>query len=254
MLLAGGRILVAGGVHRLGHRIALHLAERGAALCVTSRSDGPDAVEAVARLQRAGAAAARFVPGDVRRRDGAAAMIRDAVAALGGLDAVVYTISGPFVPTPPQELDEAAWQASFDAIAKGFFFTACAARNHFVTVAGALEGWRETGVIVALTDVLGVQPWAAFAAHGAAKAAEIHLVRELARAWGTDGVRVCGVAPGPVDLADDPRREASLRTAQLAAIPRLAAADDIAAGVRFCLETESVTGINLSVDNGLLLR
>jgi NAD(P)-dependent dehydrogenase (short-subunit alcohol dehydrogenase family) len=254
MRVEGARILVAGGVHRLGRHIALHLAQHGAALCVTSRGDGPDAVKAVAQLQQAGAAAARFVAADVHGQAGAAAMVRDAVTALGGLDAVVYTVSGPFVPTPPQELDEAAWQASFDAIAKGFFFTACAARNHFVSAAQAAESWHETGVIVALTDVLGVQPWAAFAAHGAAKAAEIHLVRELARAWGPDGVRVCGVAPGPVDLADDPRREASLRTAQLAALPRLVAGDDIAAGIRFCLETQGVTGINLSVDNGLLLR
>lgn len=253
MNVPGARILVAGGVHRLGRRVALNLAGHGARLCVSSRRGGADADAALAALTVAGATAAHFVAADVRGPGGAGALVRDAAALLGGLDALIYTISGPFAPHKPEEIDEAAWHASFDAIAKGFFFAACAAHEEFVR-GGDGEEQGETGVIVAITDALGIQPWAAFAAHGAAKAAQIHLVRELARAWAPEGVRVCGIAPGPVDLEDDPRREASLRTAALAAAPRLVAADDIGTAVRFCLETASVTGVNLPVDNGMLLR
>jgi NAD(P)-dependent dehydrogenase (short-subunit alcohol dehydrogenase family) len=108
-------------------------------------------------------------------------------------------------------------------------------------------------VIVALTDYLGLQPWAAFAAHGAAKAAQIHLVKELARAWAAEGVRVCGVAPGPVDLEDDEHRAATLRAAANVPSERLVAAADIGAAVRFCLETGGVTGVNVVVDNGSLV-
>ena len=60
---------------------------------------------------------------------------------------------------------------------------------------------------------VGAAPSAAFAGHGAAKAAQIALVGSLAKAWAGDGVRVCGVAPGPVDLPDDPRRAATLGAA-----------------------------------------
>src|SRR5674476_1379616 len=83
------------------------------------------------------------------------------------------------------------------------------------------------GVIVAITDYLGLQPWTVFAAPCAAKAAQIHLVKELARAWAPDGVRVCGVAPGPVDLEDDEHRAATLRAAARVAAERLVTPADV---------------------------
>ena len=53
------------------------------------------------------------------------------------------------------------------------------------------------GVIVAITDVAGLQAWPMFAAHGAAKAALIHLVKTLALAWGRDGHAACAASlPG----------------------------------------------------------
>jgi NAD(P)-dependent dehydrogenase (short-subunit alcohol dehydrogenase family) len=247
MKTAGARILVVGGVHRLGRALALDLAAHGAAVCVSSRAAGAEADAQVAALLAAGAPAAAAVAGDVRWPTAAESLVADAVAALGGLDGLVYAASGPFVPTPPELLDETSWDASLDTIAKGFFFTAVAARRSF----SAATATR--GVIVAVTDYLGLQPWAAFAAHGAAKAAQIHLVKELARAWTADGVRVCGVAPGPVDLKDDEHRAATLRAAAKVASERLVAAADVGAAVRFCLETDGVTGVNVVVDNGSLV-
>lgn len=244
MKIGGARILVVGGVHRLGRALAVDLAAHHAAVGVSSRAVGDEADAQVAALRAAGAPAAAAIAGDARRPEGAARLVADAVDALGGLDALVYAASGPFVPTPPQEISEASWDASLDIIAKGFFFTACAAH----------ERLGPGGAVVAITDYLGVRPWATFAAHGAAKAAEIHLVKELARAWATDGIRVCGVAPGPVDLEDDEHRAATLRAAARVAAERLVAPADVGAAVRFCLETESVTGINLAVDHGSLVR
>jgi NAD(P)-dependent dehydrogenase (short-subunit alcohol dehydrogenase family) len=239
----GARVLVVGGVRRLGAALALDLGAHGAAVVVSTRAAGEAAQAQVAALRAAGAPAAAAVAGDTRTPGGAARLVTAADEALGGLDALVYAASGPFVPSPPQDIDEKAWDASFDVIAKGFFFTACAARARFAP----------GGVIVALTDYLGLQPWAAFAAHGAAKAAEIHLVKELARAWAPDGLRVCGVAPGPVDLDDDEHRAATLRAASKVAAERLVSPADIGAAVRFCLETDGVTGVNVAVDNGSLV-
>jgi NAD(P)-dependent dehydrogenase (short-subunit alcohol dehydrogenase family) len=243
----GARILVVGGVHRLGRVLALDLAAHGAAVCVSSRSAGEDALAQVDALRAAGAPTAAAVAGDVRRPTSTGGLVAAATEALGGLDALLYAASGPFVPTPPEHLDETSWDASLDTIAKGFFFAALAARERFLT-RGATGS-----VIVAVTDCLGLQPWAAFAAHGAAKAAQIHLVKELARAWSKDGMRVCGVAPGPVDIEDDEHREATLRAAAKGASQRLVAPTDVGAAVRFCLETDAVTGVNVVVDNGALV-
>ena len=244
MNVAGARILVVGGVRRLGHALALDLAAHGAAVCVSSRALGAEADAQVAALRVAGAASATAVAGNVSTAHGAGALVAEAATALGGLDALVFAASGPFMPTRPEEIAEASWDASLDTIAKGFFYSAAAAHEAFAGGGGA---------IVALTDYLGLQPSAAFAAHGAAKAAQIHLVKELARAWAKDGVRVCGVAPGPVDLADDLHRAATLRAAARGEWERLVSPAAVGAAVRFCLETDGVTGANVVVDNGSLL-
>ena len=186
----------------------------------------------------------------MREPDGARRLVADGAAALGGLDAVVYAVSGAFSPRRPEQLSEDEWDTSLDTIAKGFFFTASAAHAELAT---GRDPKGPSGVIVALTDTMGIAPWPNFAAHCAAKAAQIHLVKTLAAAWAADRVRVCGVAPGPVDLADDEHREASRRAAEKVAHGRLVDAADIGAAVRFCLETEAVTGVNLIVDNGALL-
>jgi NAD(P)-dependent dehydrogenase (short-subunit alcohol dehydrogenase family) len=241
--VAGARVLVVGGVRRLGRAVALDLAKHGAELAVSTRARAREADAQVEALSAAGAPAAHAVEGDVRDAAGAARLVGAGADALGGLDALVFAASGPFVPRQPQEIDESAWDASLDIIAKGFFFSACAAHERFST----------GGAIVALTDYLGLQPWAPFAAHSAAKAAQIHLVKILARAWAPDSVRVNGVAPGPVDLDDDEHREATLRAASRIGSERLVAAEDIGAAVRFCLSTDGLTGVNIAVDNGSLV-
>lgn len=243
MKLAGARLAVVGGVRRLGRAVALDLAAHGAQVAVSTRAREREADEQVQALLAAGAPAAHLVEGDVSDAAGAAALVAAATERLGGLDGLVFAASGPFVPRQPQQIDEAAWDGSLDTIAKGFFFSAVAAHERLTT----------GGAVVALTDYLGLQPWATFAAHSAAKAAQIHLVKILARAWAPDFVRVCGVAPGPVDLDDDEHRDATLRAAARVAAERLVRPADIGAAVRFCLETEGVTGVNVVVDNGSLV-
>ena len=263
MNIAGSRILVVGGTRRLGRLLALDLAAHGADVAISSRTGGEAAAQACADIAALGRRAVA-VTGDLTAQDSAMAIVDQAADALGGLDALVFAASGPFVAQQPEAIDQAAWDASLDTIAGGFFFTATAAYRHFVgpapdkSAAGEADGPAAgatpgRGVIVALTDTLGVRPQAAFAAHAAAKAAQITLVQALAKAWGAQGVRVCGVAPGPVELPDEPRREALQRAADRTVLGRPAQPDEIAAAIRFCLENDYLTGQNLAVDGGTLL-
>lgn len=252
MNVDGMRCLVAGGSRGLGAALALDLAEHGADVALSYLSSVQSAHETCARVRSAGRRCLAL-QADLAEPAGARDLIQRAGEELGGLDALVYAASGPFVPARPEELDEAAWAASFDTIAAGFFFAAQAAYRLFVAGSAASSGVTR-GVIVAITDVGGIAPWAAFAAHCAAKAAQIATVKALAKAWGPDGVRVCGVAPGPLDTPDDKRREASVRAAGRTVAGRLQRPDEVAAAVRFCLENDYVTGQNLIADGGYLLR
>ena len=259
-----------GGARRLGRTIALDLARHGADVAVSSRAATAEAAATCAEIRALGRRGAA-VTGDVATPTGAAALVEAAAAALDGLEALVYTASGPFRPAPPQDIDPRDWQVSFDVVTRGFFVAACAARARFAggasdappnaDFAPNTDSAQEVGpappairgVIVALTDVLGSVPSGAFAAHGAAKAAQIMLVASLAKAWAGDGVRVCGIAPGPVDLPDDPRREATLRAAAQSPGGRPVAPAEIARAVRFVIACDALTGVNLPVDGGWLL-
>jgi NAD(P)-dependent dehydrogenase (short-subunit alcohol dehydrogenase family) len=236
----GSRILVAGGAHRVGRALALDLAAAGADVFVSYHSSAGPAEQTRADIEalgrRSGVVRADAAdPADMR------AMVDAAAAAFGGLDVYVHCPSGGFEPRDAGDVDEELWDAAMDSTAKGFMFAAQAA-HELLTAAGG-------GVIVAITDVAGIQPWARFAPHGAAKAAQIHLLKCLALAWGRDGVRVCGVAPGPVlmpeGIAGDPDETA---------LGRLGDPVDVAQAVRYCIEAGFVTGQNIVVDGGRLLR
>lgn len=234
-------MLVAGGAHRVGRAIALHLAGAGADVAISYHTSAEAAEATRAEIQTLGRRTIA-IRADAGSPGQMAAMVDAAAETFGGLDAYVHCPSGGFEPRPAAEISEPLWDAAVDSTAKGFLFASQAAYRHMTAAGG--------GVIVALTDVAGIQPWRLFAAHGAAKAAQIHLVKTLALAWGRDGVRVCGVAPGPVLLPDGGERGKTEETA----LGRNGAPSDVAAAVEFCLVSPFLTGQNVIVDGGRLLR
>jgi NAD(P)-dependent dehydrogenase (short-subunit alcohol dehydrogenase family) len=238
--LDGSRSLVVGGAHRLGKAIALDLAAAGADVAISYRSSAHAAESTRAEITALGVRSAAFaaeagIPAQM------AALIDSAVAELGGLDVVVYCPSGGFEPVAAADVSEELWDAALDSTAKGFMFAAQAAHRHMAAAGG--------GVIVAITDVAGMQPWPLFGPHGAAKAAQVHLVKSFALAWGRDGVRVCGVAPGPV-LLPGGERGATEETV----LGTIGEPADVCRAVRFCVESGFVTGTNVVVDGGRMLR
>jgi len=234
------RVLVAGGAHRVGRAIALDLAEAGASVAISYHSAQSAAMQTHHDITALGRETA-VVRADVTDPTLAAQMVEKACEALGGLDVYVHCPSGGFRPRKPADVDERLWDEALDTTAKGFFFAAQTAHR--------LMSERDGGVVVAITDVAGLQPWPAFAPHGAAKAAMIYLVKTLALAWGRDGVRVCGVAPGPVLMPDGVAGDS-----EETALGRLGSPQDVCQAVRFAIEAEFVTGQNIISDGGRLLR
>lgn len=214
-------------------------------------------------------------------------MVRTAARELGDLDLVVYAASGPFDPTPPEDLDEAVWDASMNVIARGLLFCAQAARGVFlqrdcaqhhgaaqgegdirdhVAAPGRSDGMPDhggahggggvpagvqdgrpalrRGTVVALTDIVEGDLWPRLTPHFAAKTAQIMTIRLLAAAWRDEGVAVCGVAPGPVDLPDDERRDATERAARRLGYPRLLRPAEVAAMVLRCTREPGLNGGN----------
>jgi pteridine reductase len=238
--LNGQRILVAGGSHRVGKVIAKELAEGGADVVISYYSSAEAAAATASEIEALGRRSGAFhanaaVPSEM------SALVDWAVDTLGGLDVYVHCPSGGFEPTPAVDIDEALWDVAMDSTAKGFMFAAQAMHRHMTSRPGG-------GVLIAITDVAGIQPWPKFAAHCAAKAALIQLMKCLAVDWGADNIRVCGIAPGPV-LMPEGVRGAGEETV----LGRMGTPQDVAQAVQYCIEADFVTGQNLIVDGGRML-
>jgi pteridine reductase len=240
--LDASRALVIGGGRRLGRAIALGLAEHGADVAVTSRAAGADAEETAAAIRAFGRRSAALAC-DVRSVDEIGGAVAGAAEALGGLDVLVYAAAGGFRAARPEDVDAALFDEAVGTILRGGFFAAQAAHAQMG------EGG---GVIVFITDVAALQAWPSFAPHSVAKAGLVHLTKVLAKAWAPQ-VRVCGVAPGTVLAEADSDPGSVARAASAAALGRVGLPDDIAGAVRYLVEAEYVTGIQLIVDGGRLL-
>jgi NAD(P)-dependent dehydrogenase (short-subunit alcohol dehydrogenase family) len=188
----------------------------------------------------------RAFTGDARRLDDVRIALDAADAEFGppdvAIDVVGETRWGRTI-----ELDDDAWDQSFDLVLRQFF--------NLARVAGRVMSDRRRGSIVAIASVSGLRSAPLHGAYGAAKAGMMSLVRTLAMELGANGVRVNAVAPGAVLT---PRVEAMTsedrRAASAANIPlgRLATPDDIARAVVFLASdlASYITGQTLVVDGG----
>jgi pteridine reductase len=104
------------------------------------------------------------------------------------------------------------------------------------------------GLVVMIEDVASFQPWASFAAHCAAKAAQAMLTRVLAKALAPE-IRVCGIAPGTVATAPELEEKRAGETV----LGRIGTPQDVADAVVYLLDARFVTGSTIFVDGGRLI-
>ncbi len=235
MEIAGSRILVTGGSGRLGSEIARDLARCGADIAVGSHTDGARAAAVAAGIVASGRRAV-VVVADLADAAAARGAVDAAADALGGLDAIVHAASGGFSRRGLAGIDEALVAHALGAAVVGTIFLAQRGRER-LTAGGA---------IIVIGDVAGIDGWAGFLPHSAAKGAQRPLVRGLAKALAPD-IRVALVHPGTVleGTEQDPRTPITARTGR---------PQDICDAVRYLLGADFVTGTELIVDGGRSLR
>jgi len=247
-LLKGHVALVTGGGTGICRGIALAFAAHGCDVAITSRRLEhlePAVAELRATGRRAIAAAA-----DVRDPAAVEGVISSTIAELGRLDIVVNGAAGNFV-CRAENLSPNGFGAVVDIDLKGTFHVSRAALPHLKARGGSVLN------ISATLQYLGTMGQSHAAA---AKAGIDSLTRTLACEWGPYGIRVNGIAPGPVEgtegvrrLTSEQSRDAAIRDCPLG---RMATIDDVAnAALYLCSNAASfVNGVTLVVDGGLWLR
>ena len=247
-LLAGRTALVTGGGTGICRGIALTLAAHGCHVAIASRSADhlePTAAEIASLGVRSLAVAA-----DVRRADHVAAAVTQVADTFGRLDILVNGAAGNFV-ARAEDLSPNGFGTVVDIDLKGTFNVSRAALPHLRSSRGVVLNISAT---LQLLGTIG-QVHAA-----AAKAGIDSMTRTLAVEWGAYGIRVNGLAPGPVDDTEGVRRlvsaEGRAAIAAHAPLGRMATIDEVAqAALYLCSDASAfVTGVTLVIDGGLWLR
>lgn len=186
MDIIGKRVIVTGGASGIGASAVRGLVAAGTRLVVLDISDEAARANIAAANAAAGAELATYLHCDVAQRGEVDAAIDSAVAALGGLDALMH-VAGFELTEPAEEIGDAHWDRMMDVNARGTMNTNQAVFRHF----------RETGgSIINFGSAAGVLGMAGGAAYSASKGAVIAWTRTVAREWARFNIRVNAIAPG----------------------------------------------------------
>ena len=186
--LAGRRALITGGDSGMGRAAAIAFAREGADVAINYYpSEEPDAREVMALIRDAGRKAVA-IPGDLRSEAFCQSLVASALEQLGGLDIVVSNAARQQQHQSFLELSS----EDFDATMKTNIYAP------FWILKAAVPHMRPGSAIVATTSEQAYDPTPELYDYAQTKAATMNFVKSLAKQLASKGIRVNGVAPGPI--------------------------------------------------------
>jgi NAD(P)-dependent dehydrogenase (short-subunit alcohol dehydrogenase family) len=186
--LAGRKALITGGDSGMGRAAAIAYAREGADVAINYLpAEEPDAKEVVELIKAAGRKAVA-IPGDLRDESFCRKLVDEAVKALGGLDIVVSNAARQQVHASILDISS----EQFDWTIKTNIYAP------FWIIKAALPHLKPGSVIIGTTSVQAYDPSPDLYDYAQTKAATANFVKSLAKQLGPKGIRVNGVAPGPI--------------------------------------------------------
>src|SRR2546427_4567266 len=194
--LNGKVALVTGATRGIGKSIAEELARAGARIALCSRK--AEACEEVRREFESKGFEVLARSCNVSHREDLQALIDDTIRRWGRIDIVVANAAinpyyGPLTGIPDEAFDKI-----LAANVKSVLWLAG------MTLPGMAE--RGGGSFIRVGPLGGLIANTAIGAYGISKAADHHLVRNLAAEWGPKSIRVNAIAPGPGETRVPPGR------------------------------------------------
>jgi 3-oxoacyl-[acyl-carrier protein] reductase len=245
MSACSGKIaLVTGASRGIGRATALALAEAGAQVLVHYARNVGEA-DAVVEQIRAGGGKAEAIGADLAAPDGPAELARQVRAIAGERLDILVSNAG----IAKSASIEATTIEDFDRL------YAVNVRAPFFLVQQLLPLLGEGSSVIFTSSRAAQAVVGTLAAYAATKGAINTLVKHLAAALGTRGIRVNAVAPGIVatDMSTITKTEEGRDyTLGIQALKRVAQADDIAGAIVFLASDAArwITGDILAVDGG----
>lgn len=186
--LTGRKALITGGDSGMGRAAAIAYAREGADVVINYLpAEEEDAQEVLALINEAGRTGIG-IPGDLRDEAFCRDLVDQAARRLGGLDIVVNNAAR-------QQTRESILDIStedFDATIKTNIYAP------FWISKAALAHLKAGAVIIYTASVQAYDPSEDLHDYAQTKAANMNAVKSLAKQLGPKGIRVNGVAPGPI--------------------------------------------------------
>lgn len=186
--LRGRKALITGGDSGMGRAAAIAYAREGADVAINYYpTEEPDAQEVIALIKAEGRKVIA-IPGDLREEEFCKRLVAEAVRGLGGLDILVNNAGRQ--QTRPSILDVST--DDFDATMKTNIYAP------FWITKAALPHMKPGAVIIATASEQAYDPSPDLYDYAQTKAATMNYVKSLAKQLAEKGIRVNGVAPGPI--------------------------------------------------------
>jgi NAD(P)-dependent dehydrogenase (short-subunit alcohol dehydrogenase family) len=186
--LSGRKALITGGDSGMGRAAAIAYAREGADVAINYLpQEEPDAKEVIELIKKAGRKAVA-IPGDIRDEAFCKKLVDTAVSQLGGLDILISNAARQ--QSTPSLADLTSEQ--FDWTIKTNIYAP------FWIIKAALPHLKPGSSIIGTTSVQATDPSPDLFDYAQTKAATTNFVKSLAKQLGPKGIRVNGVAPGPI--------------------------------------------------------
>jgi len=186
--LGGRKALITGGDSGMGRAAAIAYAREGADVAINYLPhEEPDAREVIDLIKAAGRKAVA-IPGDIREESFCKELVAKAVQELNGLDILVCNAGRQQARASLLDLST----EDFDATMKTNIYAP------FWIIKAALPYLKPGATIIGTTSEQAYDPSPDLYDYAQTKAATANYVKSLAKQLGPKGIRVNGVAPGPI--------------------------------------------------------
>ncbi|MBX9815591.1 MAG: NAD(P)-dependent oxidoreductase [Proteobacteria bacterium SG_bin5] len=186
--LKGRRALITGGDSGMGAAAAIAFAREGADVAINFLPDEQPDADLVLREIKAAGRKGIALPGDLRDEGFCRALVDNAAKQLGGLDILVLNAAR-----------QQAHQSILDISSENFDWTMKTnIYAPFWMTQAALAHLKPGAVIIGTTSEQADDPSPDLYDYAMTKAATTSYVRSLAKQLASRGIRVNGVAPGPI--------------------------------------------------------
>jgi len=187
--LKGKVVLIAGGAKNLGGLLSRTLTAKGAKVAIHYNSDSTksDAEQTLLDIQEAGGEAVLF-QGDLTKVENITKLFDETIRQFGRIDIAINTV-GMVLKKPFEQTTESEYDAMFGVNSKSAYF--------FLQEAG--KKLSDNGKICTIVTSLLAAYTGLYSTYAGAKAPVEHFTRAASKEFGTRGISVTAVAPGPMD-------------------------------------------------------